>query len=66
MTGSTMGVVVFHSRLDRALPVAHAEAITTAIPNASMTIVDTMGHIPRLDDWLMIADRLDAMPAPRC
>ena len=51
---------VFHGELDRVLPVAHAEALGAGMPTASVTIVDGMGHIPRLGDWLMIADQVVA------
>lgn len=51
---------VVHGRLDRVLPIAHAEAIGALVPAASVTIVDGMGHIPRRDDWLRIADRVVA------
>jgi pimeloyl-ACP methyl ester carboxylesterase len=50
--------LVFHGRLDRVLPVAHAETIGAGIVAASVTIVDGMGHIPRLGDWLMISERV--------
>ncbi len=49
---------VVHGRLDRVLPVAHAESIGALVPDASVTIVDGMGHIPRRDDWLRIAERV--------
>jgi 3-oxoadipate enol-lactonase len=52
---------VIHGRLDRVLPVAHANAIAAAIPGASLTIIDDMGHIPRLRDWLTIADQIVAL-----
>lgn len=52
--------LVVHGRLDRVLPVAHAAAIGAGIADASVVIVDGMGHIPRRDDWLMIADRIIA------
>lgn len=49
---------VVHGRLDRVLPVAHAHAIAAAIPGASLTVIQDMGHIPRLRDWLTIAEHL--------
>lgn len=53
--------LVVHGRLDRVLPVAHAEALGANIASASVSIVDDMGHIPRLGDWLMIAKLVVAM-----
>ncbi len=52
--------LVFHGALDRLLPVAHAHALESGITGSSLTIVDDMGHIPRLADWLMIATRIVA------
>ena len=49
---------VFHGHLDRVLPVAHAEALVAGIAGASLTVVDGMGHIPRLDDWTMMAEQI--------
>lgn len=57
--------LVFHGRLDRILPVAHAEAFGVHVDGTSVTIVDGMGHIPRLADWLMIAERLIDELRPR-
>lgn len=53
-------VHVVHGRLDRVLPVAHAEALASGIAGSSLTIVDDMGHIPRLGDWLTIAELVTA------
>ena len=46
----------FHGQLDRVLPVARAQAIGGGISGASVTVVDGMGHIPKLGEWLMIAE----------
>lgn len=55
--------LVIHGRLDNVLPLAHAEAIGAGIARASLTVVDDMGHIPRLADWLHIAEQMIALPA---
>lgn len=47
--------VVVHGRLDRVLPVAHATAFGSTIPTATVRILDRMGHIPTLAEWLTIA-----------
>ncbi|MBN2624837.1 MAG: alpha/beta fold hydrolase [Acidimicrobiales bacterium] len=53
---------VFHGRLDRIVPVAHADAIAAGTAG-SLTIIDDMGHIPRRRDWLTIADQIVALHA---
>lgn len=55
--------LVVHGQLDRVLPIAHTEAIGAGIAAASVTIVDGMGHVPRLRDWIMIAERVTAESA---
>jgi 3-oxoadipate enol-lactonase len=42
---------VIHGRLDRKLPVAHGEALARGIAGATLQVRDTMGHIPRPQDW---------------
>lgn len=54
---------VFHGERDTVLPVAHATALGAGISGASVTVVERMGHIPRLADWLMIAGRITAEQA---
>jgi 3-oxoadipate enol-lactonase len=46
---------VVHGRLDRMLPVAHGEALARGIAGATLEVLDTMGHIPRPQDWEAIA-----------
>jgi 3-oxoadipate enol-lactonase len=46
---------VVHGRLDRMLPVGHAEALARGISGATLELRDTMGHIPRPQDWRAIA-----------
>lgn len=53
---------VFHGRLDRIVPVAHADAIAAGTAG-SLTIIDDMGHIPRRRDWLTIAEHVVALHA---
>lgn len=55
MGWSSGGTLVAHGALDRALPVAHAEALANGIDGSSLRIIDEMGHIPRHGDWLAIA-----------
>lgn len=55
----------FNGLLDRALPIAHAEALGAGIAGASLTIVDDMGHIPRPGDWMMIAEQIVALNRTR-
>ncbi len=55
---------IYHGRLDRVLPVAHAEALGAGIEGSSVTIVEDMGHIPRLGDWLAIAAGIAALESP--
>jgi 3-oxoadipate enol-lactonase len=54
----TAPAVVVHGRLDRLLPVAHAEALAAGIDGASLLVRDTMGHLPRPADWGVIADEV--------
>ena len=61
LRGVEVPTQAFHGQLDRVLPVAHADAIGAGIAGASVTIVDGMGHIPRLGDWLMIAEQVIAL-----
>jgi pimeloyl-ACP methyl ester carboxylesterase len=58
LRGVDVPVLVFHGRLDRVLPIAHAEALGALMPESSVTVVDGMGHLPRQADWAMIAGRI--------
>lgn len=53
--------LVVHGALDRVLPVAHAEALGFAVASSMVTVIEDMGHIPRLVDWLSIAERIVQM-----
>lgn len=57
-------MLVVHGGRDRVLPVAHARALGAAMPHATVHVVEDMGHIPRLGDWLAIAELIAAQAAP--
>jgi 3-oxoadipate enol-lactonase len=50
--------LVVHGRLDRVLPLAHAEALRKGIRGATRWTVDDMGHLPRPADWAAIAETI--------
>jgi pimeloyl-ACP methyl ester carboxylesterase len=61
LAGVRAPTLVVHGRQDRILPVAHAEALHAVVEGSTLSIVDDMGHIPRLADWLTIAAAIVAL-----
>lgn len=61
LRGIEVPTLVVHGRLDRVLPVAHAEALGAAIPGSTVIVIDDMGHIPRRHDWHAIAEQVVAL-----
>lgn len=60
----TVPTLVVHGGRDRVLPVAHAHALGAAMPHASVHVIEDMGHIPRLGDWLTAAGLTATQAAP--
>jgi 3-oxoadipate enol-lactonase len=56
---------VVHGRLDRMLPAAHAEALARGVQGATLELRDSMGHIPRSQDWRDIATTAKELAARR-
>jgi 3-oxoadipate enol-lactonase len=56
---------VVHGRLDRMLPVAHGEALARGITGATLEVRETMGHMPRPQDWEAIATTAIALAGRR-
>jgi pimeloyl-ACP methyl ester carboxylesterase len=52
----TVPVQVVHGEVDRVLPVAHAEAFGRGVAGATVVVRPGMGHLPRPQDWAVVAD----------
>jgi pyruvate dehydrogenase E2 component (dihydrolipoamide acetyltransferase) len=44
---------------DRLIPVAHAHAAATALPNARLLLLDESGHVPQVEDAAAVARAID-------